>query len=238
MIQPPSNTARRVPPWVAVGLLVALLLLAGGIFWYVFGTGSSGVVLTDPAFVPGGRMTDRWAWDENTSGVRKTTDKEPADQWRIKSGRTIVDVVRPPDGKLQFRMGNRRGGAPRPNTRQDDLLNMQRQIVNNPLRYKFLNLTEQQLAALRSASGSGRFDLPADVAKALTDLWPQFEKATGEKKGTLEEQIVGQIRDLPQKQQQAIDARIELIRRTLTAEQIAAYERGPASRPATTRATP
>lgn len=242
-----SRTERRVPPSVAIGVLLLLVLIAGAGLWYFMGGGTRTTVLTNPTFEPGGIMTNEWLSNPRSTGIRRTDPNRP-DQWRIKAGQAWIDVVRA-DGKLRFQMNNARrgwgrgggggGGGSNITREQNDMLRIPGLITGNPNRYRYLNLTRQQLDTLRSMTGSPATDLPTDSLAAMTEAWPKFENSTGRDKEQAEERIVQLATEIPPKQQQAIAARLDLIRRTLTAEQIALYQRGPipASRPASRPAT-
>ena len=184
MMQPASPTSdRRVPPWVAILVLVVLIAIVVAGLWYFMGGGGSRTVVTDPAFEPGGVMTNEWLYSPNTSGIRRTDPKQP-DQWRIKSGNTWVDVARV-DGKLRFRINDRRGwgrGSSVMTREQGDVLRMAGQIAGNPSRFRYLNLTQQQVDTLKAQGGSVTSDLPADSTAALAEAWPKFEAASGRSK--------------------------------------------------------
>jgi hypothetical protein len=159
--------------------------------------------------------------------------------YRAKIGNTVMTVNASSAGRFDMNPGY---ATPVRSAEEAELGVLRMSVIQDANWQQTLNVTPQQVAALRKVPPQLNMRIePADRTR-LTDLWKAYRDAGASEKPAAEKAVLAALDEIGKKNLQATKdyeaARAKAIRDVFTPEQIKAYREGTNSKPAAPAATP
>jgi hypothetical protein len=245
---------RDIPIWLT-GIVLVLCIVGGGwlVRWYTRDAGKQTVEvpLEDPAtlaanakfrgplagYTPGGNgraQRDGFFGSGPVDGVRASGNNGKA--WMVRSGDATMYVALGKKGEVEISPSY---AQQKLTPEQAQVLLMRRRLMTDAAMREQVQLSAQQLEALRKVEDfRGMVIDPTDRAK-LTSLFEAWRKAPG---GATEKPLVTALADVAKRAAaptQAFDAsRVEQVRKVLTPDQVKRFNEGPSPQPGGTPTPP